>query len=244
MEVLEGGRSAFWRPQRGKPSSWLATAEAVHLAITRLLALQGCAGHVDDLLFFFKFFYAKIRSRYSQDAAPLTPSFAAATSPEFSLYELKNIVGLAVITLVMKRMSVPTKRHAEAVVPTMNANRQRPSAATVKKKVTDPKCPAKLKSDAKLTQELRSRPRSRRMNGTARIDQEAAELSSPITWNRRANEIVSKNRAHRHREEAVATSATQQRSSKLDLASRRTLRSYHTDATFTIAAGRSIESRS
>ncbi|XP_075553343.1 tRNA-uridine aminocarboxypropyltransferase 1 isoform X4 [Dermacentor variabilis] len=64
--VLEGGRSAFWRPQRGKPSSWLATAEAVHLAVTQLLALQGCAGHVDDLLFFFKFFYARIRSRYSE----------------------------------------------------------------------------------------------------------------------------------------------------------------------------------
>ncbi|XP_075750847.1 tRNA-uridine aminocarboxypropyltransferase 1 isoform X2 [Rhipicephalus microplus] len=64
--VLEGGQSAFWRPQRGKPSSWLATAEAVHLAVTRLLALQGCAGHVDDLLFFFKFFYAKISMRYRQ----------------------------------------------------------------------------------------------------------------------------------------------------------------------------------
>lgn len=62
--VLEGGRSAFWRPQRGKPSSWLATAEAVHLSVSRLLALQGCAGHVDDLLFFFKFFHAKIRDRY------------------------------------------------------------------------------------------------------------------------------------------------------------------------------------
>ncbi|KAM7306700.1 hypothetical protein ISCGN_010368 [Ixodes scapularis] len=62
--VLQGGRSVFWRPQRGKPSSWLATAEAVHLSVTRLLALQGCQGNVDDLLFFFKFFYAKIRSRY------------------------------------------------------------------------------------------------------------------------------------------------------------------------------------
>ncbi|CAN7991763.1 unnamed protein product [Ixodes hexagonus] len=62
--VLQGGRSAFWRPQRGKPSSWLATAEAVHLSVSRLLALQGCQGNVDDLLFFFKFFYAKIRSRY------------------------------------------------------------------------------------------------------------------------------------------------------------------------------------
>lgn len=64
--VLEGGYSAFWRPQRGKPSTWLATAEAVHLAVTQLLALQGCAGHVDDLLFFFKFFYTKISSRYCQ----------------------------------------------------------------------------------------------------------------------------------------------------------------------------------
>lgn len=62
--VLEGGSSAFWRPQRGKPSSWLATAEAVHLTVTRLLRLQGCQGDVDDLLFFFKFFYTKIRSRY------------------------------------------------------------------------------------------------------------------------------------------------------------------------------------
>ncbi|XP_077487921.1 tRNA-uridine aminocarboxypropyltransferase 1 [Amblyomma americanum] len=67
--VLEGGRSSFWRPQRGKPSSWLATAEAVHMAVTRLLELQGCAGHVDDLLFFFRFFHAKIRSRYRRDLA-------------------------------------------------------------------------------------------------------------------------------------------------------------------------------
>ncbi|XP_064488643.1 tRNA-uridine aminocarboxypropyltransferase 1-like isoform X2 [Ornithodoros turicata] len=62
--VLEGGQSAFWRPQRGKPSSWLATVEAAHLALSRLLELQGCEAHVDDLLFFFKYFYKKIRTKY------------------------------------------------------------------------------------------------------------------------------------------------------------------------------------
>lgn len=64
--TLEGGRSAFWRPQHGKPSSWLATVEAVHMGVSILMRLQGCTGCIDDLLFFFKYFYNKIRSRYKK----------------------------------------------------------------------------------------------------------------------------------------------------------------------------------
>lgn len=100
---------------------------------------------------------------------------------------------------------------------------------------TDPKCPAKLKSDAQIAKKLRSRPRSRRRRHGAhrsrsrtrtvqchdvKLTQQLLESENistqPRTIKEAVNEIVSKNLHNQQRQETAATSPTQQRSSELN----------------------------
>ncbi|XP_022710266.1 DTW domain-containing protein 1-like isoform X3 [Varroa jacobsoni] len=63
---LTGRKSVFWRPQRGQNLEYLATVEALHEICRRWLMIQSCleAEKVDNILFFFRYFYDKITSRY------------------------------------------------------------------------------------------------------------------------------------------------------------------------------------
>ncbi|KAH7974243.1 hypothetical protein HPB49_012633 [Dermacentor silvarum] len=128
-----------------------------------------------------------------------------------SIYEPKSIR----MSVRTKRYALHAARHTKEAVLAMNANRQRPNAATVKKKVTratDPKSPAKLKSDANLAKKIRSRPRSRRrrhgvhrsrslrttvqprdVKSTQHRLQDENVSTQPRTLKEAVNEIVSKN---------------------------------------------------
>ncbi|XP_037083256.1 tRNA-uridine aminocarboxypropyltransferase 1-like [Pollicipes pollicipes] len=59
---LRAHHTRFWRYQRGKPRTHLATVEAVYYFLRELLESQQGAydGEVDDLLFFFDFFYRTV----------------------------------------------------------------------------------------------------------------------------------------------------------------------------------------
>jgi len=62
---LTSRNTLFWRYQKGKPNTYLATVEAIYyfvLDVHRNLLKQDYAGQYDNLLFFFKFFFQKIHS--------------------------------------------------------------------------------------------------------------------------------------------------------------------------------------
>lgn len=63
--VLESRNSLFWRYQRGKPDSYLATIEAIYYALVDVAECRegrigSYDGHFDDLLFFFRHFYRQV----------------------------------------------------------------------------------------------------------------------------------------------------------------------------------------
>lgn len=66
--VLTSHKSLFWRHQRGKPVNHLATVEAIYYFAIELYHLmnpdQLYCGEYDNLMFFFKFMYYKIRTLY------------------------------------------------------------------------------------------------------------------------------------------------------------------------------------
>lgn len=62
---LTSRKTLFWRYQKGKPNTYLATIEAIYyfvLDVHTNLLKQDYNGQYDDLLFFFKFFFQKIHS--------------------------------------------------------------------------------------------------------------------------------------------------------------------------------------
>ena len=59
----------FWRHQQNKPESYLSTIEAIYYFMREyhdLFELTPYTGQYDDLLFFFKFMYRKIRFEYEK----------------------------------------------------------------------------------------------------------------------------------------------------------------------------------
>ena len=64
---LTDRETLFWRYQRGKPKSYLATIEAIYYFIVDFHKLFICEKYekqYDNLLFFFKFMFNKIHSIY------------------------------------------------------------------------------------------------------------------------------------------------------------------------------------
>ncbi|CAL4106611.1 unnamed protein product, partial [Meganyctiphanes norvegica] len=62
---LTSRNTLFWRYQKGKPNTYLATIEAIYyfvLDVHKNLLNQEYDGQYDNLLFFFKFFFQKIHS--------------------------------------------------------------------------------------------------------------------------------------------------------------------------------------
>lgn len=67
---LTSRETLFWRYQRGKPLTYLATIEAIYyfLVDVHINVLKAdYANEYDDLLFFFKFMFEKIHSLYDSD---------------------------------------------------------------------------------------------------------------------------------------------------------------------------------
>lgn len=67
---LDQHETLFWRYQRGKPKTYLATIEAIYYFLVEVhnaTATTPYHGEYDDLLFFFKFMYEKIHSQYDPD---------------------------------------------------------------------------------------------------------------------------------------------------------------------------------
>lgn len=66
--LLTSHKSLFWRHQRDKPVNFLATIEAIYYFMVELYGIiypdKLYTGEYDDLLFFFKFMYNKIRTLY------------------------------------------------------------------------------------------------------------------------------------------------------------------------------------
>jgi DTW domain len=65
--ILPAKKSVFWRYQRGKPDTHLATIEAIYYAVVELYKCRGNDyqdGRYDDLLFFFKYFYRQMNKMY------------------------------------------------------------------------------------------------------------------------------------------------------------------------------------
>lgn len=69
--ILRQKISQFWRHQKGSPRWYLATIEAIHQL---MVEVDECSsgvgtydGKYDDLLFFFRFMYAKIHNLYDHD---------------------------------------------------------------------------------------------------------------------------------------------------------------------------------
>lgn len=64
-------QTLFWRYQRGKPQTYLATIEAIYYFLvdvhTNILKEEYC-NEYDDLLFFFKFMFEKIHTLYDKDS--------------------------------------------------------------------------------------------------------------------------------------------------------------------------------
>ena len=64
---LKERETLFWRYQRGKPNTYLATIEAIYYFIvdvhTHVLKTP-YQNQYDDLLFFFKFMFEKIHTLY------------------------------------------------------------------------------------------------------------------------------------------------------------------------------------
>lgn len=63
---LNGIESLFWRYQRGNPITYLATIEAVYhfLRIYHNAFISNYTGEYDNILFFFRFMFNKIRQLY------------------------------------------------------------------------------------------------------------------------------------------------------------------------------------
>lgn len=68
---MSSHKSLFWRPQRGKPDTYLATIEAIYYFLVELHSLSNPGekykGQYDNLLFFFKHMYFMIKKAYSCD---------------------------------------------------------------------------------------------------------------------------------------------------------------------------------
>ena len=67
---LKTEETLYWRYQKGKPTSYLATAEAIYYFVVAVHV--NCLGleynnEYDNLLFFFKYFYEKIHNMYGSD---------------------------------------------------------------------------------------------------------------------------------------------------------------------------------
>lgn len=68
---LSKHETLFWRYQRGKPKTYLATIEAIYYFLVEVYRATYTdipyQGQYDNLLFFFKFMYEKIHSQYDTD---------------------------------------------------------------------------------------------------------------------------------------------------------------------------------
>ncbi|XP_050699840.1 tRNA-uridine aminocarboxypropyltransferase 1-like isoform X2 [Eriocheir sinensis] len=68
---LNKHETLFWRYQRGKPKTYLATIEAIYYFLVEVYKATNTdtsyQGQYDNLLFFFKFMYEKIHSQYDTD---------------------------------------------------------------------------------------------------------------------------------------------------------------------------------
>ncbi|KAG8179889.1 hypothetical protein JTE90_017421 [Oedothorax gibbosus] len=65
--VLSSHKSVFWRPQRGKPETHLATVEALYYFVRDVFALSTSLaydGRYDNLLFFFRHTHRQLRQVY------------------------------------------------------------------------------------------------------------------------------------------------------------------------------------
>ena len=64
---LKSRTTKFWRHQRDKPNTYLATIEAIYYFIVdyhKLFVGTPDDGQYDNLLFFFSYMYKKIRTLY------------------------------------------------------------------------------------------------------------------------------------------------------------------------------------
>ncbi|XP_055948219.1 tRNA-uridine aminocarboxypropyltransferase 1-like isoform X2 [Argiope bruennichi] len=71
--ILSEYKSVFWRHQKGKPDTYLATIEAIYYFLRELDNLMNpgvhYSGKYDNLLFLFKYFYMKLRCIYDISSA-------------------------------------------------------------------------------------------------------------------------------------------------------------------------------
>lgn len=61
-------KTLFWRPQKGKPDTFLATIESIYYFVKEFSQVYGCESNdsnLDDILYFFMFFYSQLKERPS-----------------------------------------------------------------------------------------------------------------------------------------------------------------------------------
>lgn len=61
-------KTLFWRPQKGKPDTFLATIESIYYFVKEFSEAYGCQSsytNLDDILYFFMFFYNQLKEKPS-----------------------------------------------------------------------------------------------------------------------------------------------------------------------------------